>query len=320
MILKGFYCKIEIIVPIENNLPEMNRYFHISILSSLTFFISACFSTPSTVIPEESFNSAEIHVWNPPDEYELNKRRNRQDMLDDISRELDILNLKQQGLEQQTQTFDHNLKQSFLRAESLETAVQARIHFEKKQQELLKSTLDQLNLSQNILKSRFTTLEAMRSKPKKVFSRNDYTTAIKYLKDGKLKQSMHKFNVALHSNPPFSLKDNIHFGLASVLFKLRKYSEAIKHLEAIRKNHPKGDKWHKNNVSCRFQRMRKHIGTKLCIYNFRHSFATRLLAAGVDGLTVALLLGHADVSMLGKVYSHLSQDPDYLLTQLKRAG
>lgn len=64
--------------------------------------------------------------------------------------------------------------------------------------------------------------------------------------------------------------------------------------------------------------MKKHIGRKLCLYNFRHSFATRLLEEGVDSLIVAALLGHADLSMLGRVYAHLTQNPANLLEQLRR--
>ena len=80
-----------------------------------------------------------------------------------------------------------------------------------------------------------------------------------------------------------------------------------------------GDPWNRNNVSCRFMRMKKHIGKNLCLYNFRHSFATRMLEAGVDSLIVAALMGHADLSMLGRVYAHLTQNPKNLLEQLKRA-
>jgi integrase len=82
----------------------------------------------------------------------------------------------------------------------------------------------------------------------------------------------------------------------------------------------KGRPWTASSVSCRFDRLRKKLGIKYCLYNFRHSFATRLLEAGVDALTVAILLGHADVSMLGKVYQHLSHSPQYLLAQARRAS
>ncbi len=224
----------------------MKRYFYISTLSILAFFASGCSNTPR--VQEPLTDPTEMYAWEPPAEYELELRKDRQNALDSISSEVEILSINQQGINDRSQAFDFKLKQSIQKTKSLQKDLQARIQFQKIQQEHLKKELDKLNLSHNFLKSRLTSLKAIRSQPKKKFSKRDYTAAINYLKDGKLKQSMHKFNVALHSNPPIALKDNIHFGLASVFYKLRKYSKAIKHLEAIRKKYPKGDKWLMSHV------------------------------------------------------------------------
>jgi hypothetical protein len=43
------------------------------------------------------------------------------------------------------------------------------------------------------------------------------------------------------------------------------------------------------------------------------------LRRGVDPLTVAILLGDADPSTLGKVYQHLAHDPDFLGNAAKKA-
>lgn len=56
-----------------------------------------------------------------------------------------------------------------------------------------------------------------------------------------------------------------------------------------------------------------------CLYALRHSWATHALQHGVDPLTVAILMGHSDPSMLAKVYQHLSLNPDHLKSQLKKA-
>jgi integrase len=42
------------------------------------------------------------------------------------------------------------------------------------------------------------------------------------------------------------------------------------------------------------------------LYALRHSWATRALMKGVDPLTVGILMGHKDPSMLSRVYQHLS--------------
>jgi len=67
-------------------------------------------------------------------------------------------------------------------------------------------------------------------------------------------------------------------------------------------------------------RQAKKFGTKFCLYAFRHTFANRLLTAGVDSLTVSTLLGHVDGTMLSRVYQHLQQKADHLLAALNTVG
>ena len=61
------------------------------------------------------------------------------------------------------------------------------------------------------------------------------------------------------------------------------------------------------------------LATRYSLYALRHSWATNALQKGVDSLTVAILMGHEDPSMLSKVYQHLSLDPVHMLDQAKRA-
>src|SRR5262249_7656559 len=49
-----------------------------------------------------------------------------------------------------------------------------------------------------------------------------------------------------------------------------------------------GGQWDKETVGRRFARKRKKLGRRYCLYGFRHSFAQRLLLAGVDPMTVAV--------------------------------
>jgi len=49
-------------------------------------------------------------------------------------------------------------------------------------------------------------------------------------------------------------------------------------------------------------------------------WATNALKRGLDSLTVAILMGHQDPSMLAKVYQHLSHNPEHLLDQARRAA
>ena len=55
------------------------------------------------------------------------------------------------------------------------------------------------------------------------------------------------------------------------------------------------------------------------LYALRHSWATQALLQGVDPLTVAILMGHEDPSMLSKVYQHLALNPKHMLAEAQRA-
>ncbi len=82
----------------------------------------------------------------------------------------------------------------------------------------------------------------------------------------------------------------------------------------------RGRPWNAYALNCAFQRLQPKIGRKVCLYMFRHSFATRKLEAGVDPLTLAILLGHANPAMLSTTYQHLSLNPSHLLSQLQRGA
>lgn len=65
--------------------------------------------------------------------------------------------------------------------------------------------------------------------------------------------------------------------------------------------------------------MAKDLAPRYSLYALRHAWATRALQSGLDGLTVAILMGHSDPSTLARVYQHLSHNPDHLSDQLRKA-
>ena len=67
-------------------------------------------------------------------------------------------------------------------------------------------------------------------------------------------------------------------------------------------------------------RVAKSLATRYSLYALRHSWATHALERGLDSLTVAVLMGHADASTLARVYQHLTQNPTFMLEQAKRAA
>jgi integrase len=79
----------------------------------------------------------------------------------------------------------------------------------------------------------------------------------------------------------------------------------------------RGRPWTSNAIRCRFRKLRV---PGLCGTILRHSFCQRLLTSGVDSLTVAVLMGHRDLTMVARVYSHLAQNAAFLQQQLQRVA
>ncbi len=78
--------------------------------------------------------------------------------------------------------------------------------------------------------------------------------------------------------------------------------------------------WQAQAFNNRFCRLQVKLGVKYALTAIRHSFATRMLEAGVDHLTVSALLGHADGAMLAKVYSHVGVRTDFLREELRKVS
>ncbi len=74
-----------------------------------------------------------------------------------------------------------------------------------------------------------------------------------------------------------------------------------------------GAAWTGAAVNCRFQRIREKLGVKYSLYALRHSFCTFALEGGqLDAVTVSMLMGHRDTTMISRHYSHLGQRIEYM--------
>ena len=65
--------------------------------------------------------------------------------------------------------------------------------------------------------------------------------------------------------------------------------------------------------------MAKSQVPRYSLYTFRHSWCTHALERGVDAVTVAVLMGHRDTTMISRVYSHLMQRRDHLREAVRKA-
>jgi integrase len=81
-----------------------------------------------------------------------------------------------------------------------------------------------------------------------------------------------------------------------------------------------GNPWNHLSVNCLMLRLAKRTGKKYALVDYRHSFTTRALVKGVDPITLGNLMGHADTTMIARVYSHLNQDSEHLRRALNKAN
>ncbi len=82
----------------------------------------------------------------------------------------------------------------------------------------------------------------------------------------------------------------------------------------------RGRPWTKDSINGRLTRISKIVGFRVIAYGARHSWATQALTeGGVDPISVAHLMGHRDPTMVSRVYSHLSRNPEFLRQQAKKA-
>lgn len=79
-----------------------------------------------------------------------------------------------------------------------------------------------------------------------------------------------------------------------------------------------GESWTAFSISNSFTRLKKKVGKKYNLVSFRHSFVTNGLKKGIDPVTMQHLCGHADLSMISKVYGHVSQDVRHMQRALSR--
>ncbi|MDJ0106084.1 tyrosine-type recombinase/integrase [Rhodococcus sp. 66b] len=69
--------------------------------------------------------------------------------------------------------------------------------------------------------------------------------------------------------------------------------------------------WHQNSVGYRWRAARKGIGAEhLHLHHLRHFYASGLIAAGCDVVTVQRALGHSSATVTLSTYSHLWPDAD----------
>ena len=85
----------------------------------------------------------------------------------------------------------------------------------------------------------------------------------------------------------FKRKESKEKKFTRIVYLIDRAAEITRRLAKANPNGPifrnaSGEPWDKDTVNRRFLRKKKAMGRKVCLYHIRHSFATRMLLAGVD--------------------------------------
>jgi TolA-binding protein len=191
----------------------------------------------------------ERHIWLPPNQKELEARRQRQKRLDVVAADLERLFMGYADILGDEIILENLLRRKESEFQQLEARAGQQNTQEKQRVERLKKVLQEIEGSIQEMDASLEEIQkesaAQKVKPKaqpKGWT-GDYRHAILLFRDGQYLKSIAKFKSILEKKYPASLKDNILFGLASNYYKLKKYDKALVNLDTIIQNHPKGDKW-----------------------------------------------------------------------------
>lgn len=96
----------------------------------------------------------------------------------------------------------------------------------------------------------------------------------------------------------------------------------IPRLKAAQRQDPAVRAEHERKVLKRREavnRLAYELGTKYSIYAIRHAYCTEALESGLDAVTVSVLMGHRDTTMISRVYSHIDQRHRHMRDAANRA-
>lgn len=74
----------------------------------------------------------------------------------------------------------------------------------------------------------------------------------------------------------------------------------------------RGDAWTKFALCNRMARLSEYTGIKMTAYDLRHGYITKKIKDGVNHMVIAPAVGHTDGSMIGKTYSHVSEEEAHM--------
>jgi tetratricopeptide (TPR) repeat protein len=218
----------------------MKSIFPTTLILIFSIFLISCRGYLTSAPSNWSANPDEMYAWDPPDAETLAKRRENQEHLDKITSEIERIFINHASLvKQELSTYDltRQTDEKIRRSDKeFSDQIDKEIKRSKIMQTDLKETQEKIKQAEARLKKQTKII------PPVIFSSAYYKMAMKAFSQGKHKISIEFFNKLIKQKPPKFLEDNIHFGLGSSYFRLKKYSQAKKHFQKILDDFQMGDK------------------------------------------------------------------------------
>jgi len=183
-----------------------------------------------------------MYAWKPASRDQLDLRRERQQALDEVAylieqRFYDNDDLKNftQMVQASADGIEPQLTGVVLQAKA--GIVDVLDNFSRLQTEMASVQTNGIGLDTDIKKyDNYLELQ-------KPFDPDGYSDAVLLFKKGSYKESIDSFKKLLKKKPPYFLQDNIHFGIGTSYYKLKKMKQAEKIFAMIVNKYPEGDKW-----------------------------------------------------------------------------
>ena len=217
------------------------------ILIIFASFLFSCSTLPLSNSIDSSINTADRHIWIPPDENDLEQRRILQSEFDKIEQDIEVLFMKSKILDSDEIDMRAGIKKVFPNIESMDATISGMINQEKTHVAELGQRLDSIRLNSMAVESEVAKLNKSIT-PDPVFSSKDYFDAFLHFKKGHYIKSKQLFNKTLISNPPYLVTDNILFGLAMSQYRLGNISKVSKPLSRLISEYPNSEKWYMSHL------------------------------------------------------------------------
>ena len=227
---------------------------YILIIAVLFYF--GCTIGPQGQTLDTSINPTDRDIWVPADAEDLEQRRIRQAHFDGIEKDIEDLFLQLETIASKETDVRGETKEFIPKIGSLDSAITGMVNDERNRKDSIGKELKDVRLSKNSIDSQVEKLNKI-IKPDPVFSVKKYINAFNYFRKGRYIKSANLFQRSLASNPPYSLTDNILFGLGMSHFKLGNISQVSEPLSRLITKYPDSEKWYMSHVILALTHQRK---------------------------------------------------------------